>query len=384
MDKAARYSEGEKVTWIGVAANAILSVVKLAAGIFGKSDALIADAVHSLSDLFTDFVVLVSLKISRRPVDELRPYGYGRVETVGTGLLGVFLIIVGAGIFWDAIKMINIGVDYIPTTAALAGAVVSIIVKEGMYQYTVRVGKRIGSSPIVANAWHHRSDALSSVASFIGIGAAMMGWPLFDPLAAILVTALIVKVGWEISRDSFMDIIDTAVKKEIRERIIGEATGTPGVIDYHDLKTRKIGSDILVDIHIEVNPWMNVAEAHRIADDVRDSIMKKVENIADVLVHIDPEGEPNGIVYSTPREEIIKVIDEAATSAEGVIDCRDIMIHYVGNDIIVNLTIRLSTDLSIKEGYAKVMEVKKKVLEIDRVVDAVISVELPSVVSTVN
>ena len=296
MDKSSRYSQGKRVTWIGALGNVVLSIVKFVAGIAGRSEALIADAVHSISDLVSDVVVLVSLKVSSRPVDEDRPYGYGRVETVGTGILGIILIIVGINIFWNAIETINAGVNYIPKTIALAGAFISIIVKEGMYHYTVRVGKKIHSPSIIANAWHHRSDALSSVASLFGIGAAMMGWPIFDPIAAILVTVLILKVGLETTMDSFKDIIDTSVKKEIRDKIIDATLSTAGVITYHDLKTRKMGSEILVDIHIELNPWMNVYEAHCIADEVRDMIIDKVRNISDVLVHIDPEGEANDIL----------------------------------------------------------------------------------------
>ncbi len=155
-DKAKRHSEGEKVTWIGAIANLVLALVKLVAGIVGKSEALIADAAHSLSDLLSDFVVLVSLNIAKRPIDEERPYGYGRVETVGTAILGMILIGAGIGIFWDAISTIRGGVEHAPTYTAFIGALISIAAKELMYQYTVRVGRRIHSPSVIANAWHHR------------------------------------------------------------------------------------------------------------------------------------------------------------------------------------------------------------------------------------
>lgn len=376
MNREEKYLYGERVTWVGIVVNALLGAVKLLAGLLGRSEALIADAAHSLSDLFTDLVVLVSLKISKRPIDEARPYGYGRVETVGTGVLGIILMIAGAGIFLDALVTIRRGVDYVPTYAAPAGAVLSIIIKEAIYQYTVRAGRKIGSTAIIANAWHHRSDALSSVASLVGVWAAMMGWPLFDPLAAIIVTFLIMQVGVKITRDAFMDIIDTSVKKEIRDKIIDAAREIPGALNCHELKTRKIGSEILVDIHVEVNPWMNVHEAHSIADEVKESIMKSVRNIADVLVHIDPEGELNGITYSIPREKVMEDIENLAMATEGIKNCSDIRLHYIGNDIIANLTVELSPKLSIKEGYARVSEVKRKVLELERVKDAVINVDL--------
>lgn len=291
MDKAKRYSEGKRVTLIGAATNLLLSIIKLAAGIFGRSEALVADAVHSLSDLVSDIVVLVSLKFSQKPVDEDRPYGYGKVETVGTAVLGLILIFVAIEMFWGAVNTISRGTAHVPTGVALAGALFSIIANETLYQYSIRVGNRVNSSSIIANAWHHRSDSLSSVASLIGAGAAMMGWPIFDPIAALIVTMLILKVGWGIARESFMDIIDTAVKKEIRELIVNAAISTPDVLGYHDLKTRKTGSEVLVDIHIEVKNTMNITEAHEIADNVRDNIVARVPRIADVLVHLDPKVE---------------------------------------------------------------------------------------------
>lgn len=376
MDKAARYSAGRKVTWIGALGNILLTIIKLLAGWFGKSEALIADAIHSLSDLVSDVVVLMSLKLAAKPIDEERPYGYGKVETLGTAILGLCLITVGIKIFWDAVIIIDKGVNYIPTAVAVWGAALSIVVKEGMYHYTARVGKKINSPSIIANAWHHRSDAISSVASLVGISAAMMGWPLFDPIAAIVVTFLILKVGWKTTKDSVMDIIDTSVGKEIRDKIVGAALDTSGVISHHELKTRKMGSEILADIHIEVNPWINVSEAHRIADRVRDSICLKVPHVTDVLVHIDPEGELNGIIDSIPREKIIENISKEALGFDGIISCKDIMIHYVGQEIIVNMTIVLSPELTIKQGYSKVAGMKEKLLQMDSVIDAVISVDL--------
>ena len=376
LEREERYAEGEKVTWLGAAVNILLAIAKLIAGIFGRSEALIADAVHSLSDLLTDAVVLISIKVAKKPVDDCHPYGHGRVETVGTALVGLLLIAVSIGILWKAFDTMSRGVDYTPTWIALFAATVSIIVKELMYRYTVGVGRKTGSSSIIANAWHHRSDAFSSAASLAGVGAAMMGWPVFDPIAAAFVTILIFKVGWDTVQGAFVDIIDTAVKKEIRNEIVDISLKIPGVKNYHELKTRKIGSEILVDIHIEVNPWMNVAEAHAIADNVRDAIMDNIEHVAGVLVHIDPEGELDGIVYSTPKDEMQRLVVNKASAVKGVKECRDVMLHYVGNHIVVNLTIVLASNLSIKQGHAKVKEVKKMIIAIDNISEAVISVDI--------
>ena len=375
-NKAKRHSEGEKVTWIGAIANLLLAVVKLVAGIVGKSEALIADAAHSLSDLLSDFVVLVSLNIAKRPVDEERPYGYGRVETVGTAILGMILIGTGIGIFWDAISTIRGGVEHAPTYTAFIGAVISIAAKELMYQYTVRVGRRIHSPSVIANAWHHRSDAFSSIATSVGIAAAMFGWPIFDPLAAIVVTGLIMKAGWDISSESFMDIIDTSVKKEVRHRIISAALEPDGATSYHDLKTRKTGSEILVDIHIEVDPLMDVTRAHVIADEVKDNIIQNIINVADVLVHIDPEGEYGRTVSPTPKAGIIEDINKAAAETEGISSCKDIRVHHAGDDLIASIRISIEPDLKIRDGYQKVAVLRQRLMAIDRIIDVIISVDL--------
>ena len=374
--KIERHSEGERVTWIGAIANLVLALVKLVAGIAGKSEALIADAAHSLSDLLSDFVVLVSLNIAKRPIDEKRPYGYGRVETVGTGILGIILIGAGIGIFWDAITTIRSGVENAPTETAFIAAIISIASKEFMYQYTVKVGRRIHSPSVIANAWHHRSDAFSSIATAIGIAAAMFGWPIFDPLAAIVVTGLIMKAGWSISSESFMDIIDTSVKKEVRHRIINAALKSEGATSYHDLKTRKTGSEILVDIHIEVDPLMDVTRAHAIADEVKDNIMQKVTNVADVLVHIDPEGEYGRTTSPGTETGIIEEIAQKAAETEGISSCRDIRVHNAGDDLIASIKVRIEPDLKIRDGYKRVAELRQKIMTGDRIIDVIINVDL--------
>jgi cation diffusion facilitator family transporter len=353
LNKSEKYLAGKRVTVIGAATNLLLSILKLAAGIFGRSEALIADAVHSLSDLVSDVVVLVSLKVSQKPVDESRPYGYGKVETVGTGLLGLILIAVAVGMFWDAVKSINEGVSSVPTGVALAGAFFSILANELLFRYSIKVGRRVHSPSVIANAWHHRSDALSSLAALAGAGTAMMGWPIFDPIAALIVTVLIFKVGWEIISESFKDIIDTAVKKEIRDQIINAAISTEGAIGCHDLKTRKMGSDILVDIHVEVDAKLNISDAHNIADAVRDNIVEKVAHITDVLVHLDPGDDSDKMVYTLPEKEIMEEVARRAGSVDGVIGWGEINFKYDDESLIVNLSVILKPELTISEGYVR-------------------------------
>ena len=377
MEKDKNHSAGEKVTWIGIIINLILAALKLAAGVLGRSEALIADAAHSLSDLLSDFIVLASLKIAKRPLDEARPYGYGKVETVGTGVLGFILIAAGIMIFWKSILTIRSGISYTPSYIALVGAMASIITKELLYQYTVKVGRKTGSPSVVANAWHHRSDALSSVATFIGVGAAMYGWPLFDPIAAITVTALIVKAGWDISAESFKDLIDTSVNKEVRDAILEEAKGTNGALDCHDLKTRKSGSNILVDIHIEVSPSMNVMEAHSVADNVRDRIIERIKNVSQVLVHVDPQGERDGIIYSSENEAMTALVRDKITGTYGIEGCKNLRLYGAGEKLAVHMELQILPELTIKEGYAAIAEIKNKILSIEGIVDAIISIDLP-------
>ncbi|MBE9535643.1 MAG: cation transporter [Proteobacteria bacterium] len=376
MNREEKYLAGKKVTLIGAATNLLLSILKMAAGIFGRSEALIADAVHSLSDLVSDVVVLVSLKVSQRPVDESRPYGYGKVETVGTGILGLILIAVAIEMFWDAVKTINEGVSSVPTGVALAGAFFSILANELLFRYSIKVGRRVHSPSILANAWHHRSDALSSVAALAGAGAAMMGWPIFDPIAALIVTVLILKVGWEIISESFKDIIDTAVKKEILDQIINAVIATEGAIDFHDLKTRKMGSDILVDIHIEVDSRLTVYDAHNIADNVRDNIVEKVQHVADVLVHLDPGDDSGSIVYAIPEKEVMEEVGHAAESVDEVIGWTDINFKYDDDSLIVSLSVTLKPELTISEAYDVVDNIKKQVTTIDRVSNAIITIDM--------
>jgi len=376
LNREEKYLAGKKVTLIGAVTNLLLTILKLAAGILGRSDALIADAVHSLSDLVSDVVVLVSLKVSQRPVDESRPYGYGKVETVGTALLGLILIAVAIEMFWEAVKTINEGVTSVPTGIALAGAFFSILVNEWLFRYSLKVGRRVHSPSLIANAWHHRSDALSSIAALAGAGAAMMGWPIFDPIAALIVTLLILKVGWEITSESFKDIIDTAVKKEVRDQIINAAMSTEGAIDCHDLKTRKMGSDILVDIHVEVDSKLNVLDAHAIADKVRDNIVEKVAHIADVLVHLDPGNDPDRMACALSEKKLVEEVIRTAESVDGLAGWRDINLRYDDGSLIVRLSVILKSELTISEAYDVVDSIKKQVTAIDKVSDAIITVDM--------
>jgi len=282
---------GEKVTLVGVLVNTFLIVVKLIAGIFGSSQALIADAVHSFSDLFTDVVVLVGLKISNKPPDKTHHFGHARIETLASTIVGMALIGTALYIGISASLTIYRHTEYHPTILALFGAGVSIALKEVLYHYTIRTGRRIKSQLIVANAWHHRSDVLSSVAVFIGVAGTQINpsWHILDSFAALLVSFFIVKVGLEILRDALREFTDTAPQPEIIGKIQQCALSVNGVLDTHDLRVRTSGGLFQMEIHIVVDGQLTVLEGHKISKAVEGCLSEDVGNFSSITIHVDPE-----------------------------------------------------------------------------------------------
>jgi len=275
-----------KVTWLGLIANVILAVFKFLAGIFGNSAAMVADAVHSLSDVGSDIVVLIGLRIAAEPEDDSHPYGHGKVETSATVLVGAILIAAGGLIFWEGFLGIYQDIHKQPGWLALAAAAVSIVVKEVLYRVTLHAGRREKKPSVVANAWHHRSDALSSVAALVGVGGEMLGVMHLDCLAAMAVALFVVRTGLVIAWDAYKDLIDTAVGVRLQRKIAELVDDTPGVLAHHKLRTRKVGAAIFVDLHIEVDESLNIRAAHDIADRVEHALIEILE-VDDVTVHID-------------------------------------------------------------------------------------------------
>ena len=283
--------EGQKVTWVGAGANAILVGVKFVLGFFGRSQALIADAVHSVSDLATDAVVLLGIRAGRKAPDQDHHFGHARIETVASAVVGIALIAVAAFLAYDAGFNIYHRTDYHPNWRAVIGAAVSIIVKEVLYHYTVRAGRRIRSPAVVANAWHHRSDALSSVAVLAGVVAAQINpdWYVLDSYAALVVALLIAGVGARILWQAAKEVTDTAPPAEVLENMRTCARGVSGVIDEHDLKVRSSGGAYHLHIHITVKGDLTVREGHGIAKEVERCLLADIENVGEVIVHVDPE-----------------------------------------------------------------------------------------------
>lgn len=289
-DIDAQERQGKRITWVGMAVNALLVAAKFAAGIFGNSQALIADAVHSISDFFTDFVVILGLRLGRKPPDKEHPFGHGRIETMASAVVGFALLGVAIAIGLGAALDIYHNVQRQPTWIAVAGAALSILAKEVLYRYTVAVGRSIRSQAVIANAWHHRSDALSSVAVLVGVTGAQLrpGWHILDAYAALFVAFFIVKVGGEVLWGAVKEFTDTAPGPEVLEDIRECVLAVEGVRGVHDLKVRSMGGILEVQIHLEVDKTLTIAEGHLIINEARSCLRDRISDIGEVTVHLDP------------------------------------------------------------------------------------------------
>ena len=287
---AAREKTVRKVTWVGLLANLFLAGFKFIAGISGKSQALIADAIHSLTDLTTDIAVIAGSHYWSRPPDDDHPYGHKRLETLVTVFIGVVLVAAGIGIGWKAISALQQKQTAPPGWIAVLAALVSIICKEAVYRWTALSGKRVKSPALAANAWHHRTDALSSLPVLVAVAGAKVfpSWSFLDSLGAVVVSIFILHASVKIIWPAVSELIDAGVPTETRKQIKAMALKNEDVLQVHDIRTRYISSSIQVDLHIVVDGSISVRAGHFIADDVRDRIIKEIPEILDVIVHVDP------------------------------------------------------------------------------------------------
>lgn len=284
--------EGMKVSVISIIGNVFLFIFKFIAGIIGKSNAMISDSIHSLSDVLSTIVVMIGLKLASKKEDVSHPYGHERIECVASFILAIFLFITGLGIGWMGIKTIffeNYSEIKTPTLIALIAAIISIITKEAMYWYTRSVAKKIKSDALMADAWHHRSDALSSIGSLIGIGGAMMGFKLLDSIASIIICLCIIKVSYDIFMDSVDKMVDKACNSDFINKICDLVLSTNGVLNIDLIKTRLFGNKIYIDLEIAANQDLTLKEAHKIAQEVHDKIENNYEDVKHCMVHVNPK-----------------------------------------------------------------------------------------------
>ena len=291
-----REKEIRNVTLWGSVVNLILTTIKIIAGFLGRSGAMVADGVHSFSDLLTDFVVIAFTRVSSKGHDRSHSFGHGKFETMATLVVGLVLIAVGANLMANGVESI---VDAIkgeiiprPRYIALIAAAISIISKEIMYHITVKVGKRTGSQAVIANAWHHRSDALSSIGSFFGIGGAILlgeKWTILDPIAGCCISIAIIVVAIKICIPSLAELLDASLPEDVENEIISNTLSVKGVNDVHGLKTRRSGISFIIVAHIVVNPTLSLVEAHDISTDVENALKRRFGDQTQISIHVEPD-----------------------------------------------------------------------------------------------
>lgn len=290
-----REKEIRHVTVLGAVVNVVLTIGKIVAGVVGRSAAMVADGIHSLSDLLSDVVVIVFTRLSSKGKDKEHSFGHGKFETLATLIISVILVAVGASLMSSGVKSIidvlGGGVISEPSYIALVAAAVSIVSKEWIYRVTVKVGKRVGSTVVIANAWHHRSDALSSIGSLVGIGGAILlgdKWTLLDPLASCVISVAIIVVAVKMALPSLAELLETALPPEVEEEIVSIASAVEGVRDVHELKTRRNGMSYIIDAHIVVSPDISIVEAHEIATAVEEALCARYGRETQLSIHVEP------------------------------------------------------------------------------------------------
>ena len=335
-----RYTASLRVTLVNVTSNLLLTVAQVIVGFIGHSQALIADGLHTLSDMMADLLVLAALKHGRRGADEDHPYGHERIETAVTLLLGFILCAVGAGIaIRAAMKLLAAATFVTPSALTLWVAVFTLFAKEAMYRYTMRTANRFNSNMLRASAWHHRSDALSSLIVAAGIGGSLIGFVYLDAAAAIVVAIMIVKVGVELAWHSMRELVDTGLDPEDLDPIRKTILSVSGVEALHLLRTRRVGGQALADVHIIVGDHLSVSEGHQISEIVRGRLVKEIAPLADVMVHIDIEEDVEGpnCVGLPSRDELQKRLDNYFRDIPEARMIEHMTLHYLNGRIDIEL-----------------------------------------------
>ncbi|MGB0721631.1 MAG: cation diffusion facilitator family transporter [Gammaproteobacteria bacterium] len=345
MSTANREQTTKRVTVIGALVNLVLSIAKVVAGVIGHSAALVADGIHSLSDLASDVMVWVAAHHGHKDADDDHPYGHGRFETLATAALGLLLIAVALGIGIDAVgRLMDTDDAVIPSQLTLWVTVIAIASKEFLYHYTVAAAQRINSAMLRANAWHHRSDAVSSIVVLVGIVGAQWGLPLLDPVAALVVGVMVARIGWELGWGAVEELVDKGLDPERLEEIERCIESVPGVVDLHMLRTRRIGSEALADVHILVDSRVSVSEGHQIAEEVRQALVRDIDELGDVTVHIDPEDDEKAPTCAglPPRHKVLEDVQDRFREAGVSLVPAEATLHYLSGRVDVEVNLPLS------------------------------------------
>lgn len=340
-----RYRASLRVTLVNVASNLALTVAQVVIGFLGHSQALIADGLHTLSDMLADLLVLLALQHGRHGADAEHPYGHERIETAVTLILGVILLGVGAGIAIRAgIRLYAAEAVIVPSQLTLWVALGTLLAKEAMYRYTLRTAERFDSNMLRASAWHHRSDALSSLIVAAGIGGSLVGFVYLDALAAIIIAVMIGRIGVQLARQSFRELVDTGLDAEEVAAIRRVITAAGGVKALHLLRTRRIGGKALVDVHIIVDERLSVSEGHQISETVRASLLREVPGIVDVMVHIDTEDDVQGAscAHLPLRSVVLARLQDYFRDIPEAARIEHTTLHYLDGRIDIELLLPLA------------------------------------------
>lgn len=330
-----RYREASRATWISAALNLALTVAQLIVGWVAHSQSLIAHGLHSFSDLLSDFLVLYANRKGSHPADREHPYGHARVETAATLILGASLAVIGFGILWEATMRLQ-RVAALPPVELLAlwVALATAASKEILFRYLLRIAERLRSPMLAANAWHTRADAASALVVVVGIAGALMGWAFLDLLAAAIMGFMILRMGLKLGWESLQELIDTGLDKDKVEAIRQTLLDTPGVLGLHELRTRRMAHQALVDAHVLVDPRISVSEGHRLGESARQRVLDAYPEVADVLVHIDAEEDQALMSNSAglPDREVL-MAHLAILLGEGAPAVERMVLHYLGNRV---------------------------------------------------
>ena len=343
MDSINRSKASQKVTLVGAVIDFLLSVIKISAGFIGNSGALIADGLHSFSDLISDWVVWYAAKHAGEEPDEEHPYGHERFETVATLGLSIFLAIIGTGIIFDAAQRLSESSPLNHPSWLLLVAAISIVSKEALYWFTVVVANKVKSAMLKANAWHHRTDAFSSVVVLIGIFGAANGYLYLDGIAAIIVGLMIIFIAWKLGIGATKELVDTSIDAEDILKLRAALSEIKGVNSVHSLRTRRNGHKITADVHVQVNPFLSVSEGHIISVSVERVAKDCVEGLCDVTVHIDPEDDDDDAPYENlpERAQALSIINQALRLEECDYQIERTQLHYLDGSILVDFYLPL-------------------------------------------
>ena len=356
LKNKSRLSTISIVSLVSGTVNALLAIFKIVLGIIGNSQALVADGVHSFSDLLTDGLVVVAGHMGAQSPDKEHPYGHRRIETIGSIIISVLLIIVGFGIAFNIFqRLIHHIHSNTPTFSIIIAAIISIIANEGLFRYTLAKSSKIHSDLLRTSAWHNRSDALTSLIVLISVIGARFVFSYFDSIGALIITLLILRMGSKMIWNNIKELIDTGVDDETLKLIIHTISAIPGVASIHQLRTRYHGGNIFVDVHIQVAPDISVSEGHYISEQVHFALLKDVPHMTDVIVHIDPENDATSMpsVMLPSRKDIYRLLKIHWKNLPGFKDIRRTILHYLNGKLYVEIYFPLTA-----------IKIEKEILEL--------------------